>query len=129
MKVILLTALLLVFASGCTSKPVYNIDNAPVVSYSTTTSTTAAEVKEAIWRACLKKGWTPRLVEEGLIEASIYVRSHKAVVDISYTDKAYSINYKDSENLDYSNGTIHRNYNRWVTYLSQAIQQEIISNF
>ena len=56
------------------------------------------------------------------------VRRHQALVEITYTDNSYAITYKDCENLDYSNGSIHRNYNRWVVNLSNTIQKEIATH-
>jgi hypothetical protein len=128
MKHLLFLVCLLVFSYGCASKDIYNVDNESVPIYNTENPPTIDTVKESIMSACKRKGWSPRVVEEGLIEAFIYVRGHKAVVEIPFTEKVYSIHYKDSENLGYSNGKIHRNYNKWVFLLSQTIQQEIESD-
>jgi len=125
MKILLFTVCLLLFSYGCTSKTIYNVESEPVPSYSTGGQPSFDEVEKSILSACKRKGWSPRIIEKGLIEASIYVRSHKAVVDISFTDNAYNIHYKSSENLDYSIGKIHRNYNKWIIKLSQTIVQEL----
>ena len=53
------------------------------------------------------------------------MRSHRATVNIYYNEKNYSILYKDSYNLDYRNGSIHRNYNNWIVKLSRTIQNEL----
>jgi hypothetical protein len=131
MKILLLTVCLLFFSYGCASikfKPIYNIESEPVPSFTTGTRPSFDEVEKAILFACRIKGWSARIIEKGLIEARIFVRSHKAVVDISFTDNAYNIHYKSSENLGYSDGKIHRNYNKWIILLSQTIQQELDVN-
>ena len=125
MKILLFTVLLLLFSYGCASNPVYNVESEPVPTYSTGGQPTFDEVEKSILSGCRRKGWSPRIVEKGLIEASIHVRTHKAVVNISFTDNDYSIHYKSSENLDYHDGNIHRNYNKWIILLSQSIQQEL----
>ena len=127
-RVLIFTVCILFFSFGCSSKAIYNVENEPVPSHSTGAQPTFDEVQKAIMAACKNKGWSPRIVEKGLIDASIYVRSHKADVTISFTENAYSILYKDSANLGYSNGNIHRNYNNWVIKLSQAIQQYLDVN-
>lgn len=62
---------------------------------------------------------------EALIKCSILIRGrHYAEVIIPYSSSAYSIYYSDSRVLDYDERAqrIHRNYNKWVILLSQAIQ-------
>ena len=48
-----------------------------------------------------------------------------AVVDIKYTNKAYSIDYVSSQDLLYDGNQIHRNYNKWVKILEQDINKEM----
>jgi hypothetical protein len=55
----------------------------------------------------------------------LYIRSHVATVDIYFGTTSYSIIYKDSVNLDYKDGRIHRNYNKWVQNLNSDIQSKI----
>ena len=49
------------------------------------------------------------------------------MVDIKYDHKSYSIDYKDSTNLnhDAAKGQIHRNYNGWIQNLDKAIQAQL----
>lgn len=62
----------------------------------------------------------------GVISGEIQVRKHHATINIPYNTQSYSINYVSSLNLDDSgSGKIHRNYNRWVNGLNQAIQIEL----
>lgn len=82
-------------------------------------------ITSAISSGATDRRWTPKVVGPGHLEAHLYVRSHVAVVDITFDQSAYSITYKDSQNLDYKDGRIHRNYNRWVANLSQTLQRSL----
>ena len=60
-------------------------------------------------------------VSPGVMQGTLNLRNHKAVVLINYTPSNFSIRYKDGANLDYTGAEIHRNYNGWVQRLQQAI--------
>ena len=90
-------------------------------------SPSVEDVKKAILAGCKRKGWIPVVDEDGNITCSITVRSqHYAEVEIPYSANDFSILYKSSRGLKYNEASqkIHRNYNKWVTLLSQAIQQQ-----
>jgi len=125
MKQLFLVVAALLLIAGCTSQPIYTVDAASTSVYNNDFNPTEQQVEQAIMLGATRYGWQPRLVEPGLIEASILLRDHQATVDIPYSAKSYSIRHKSSENLDYKNGEIHRNYNRWVMNLSSAIQQQL----
>ena len=124
MKKVLLGVFFALILVGCTSAPVLIVVNEQVPTLSSGASPTLAEAESAILNASQKRGWSPKVVKPGLIVSSLAVRAHKATVEISYNTKSYSINYKSSENLNYDDGEIHRNYNNWVKKLSGTIQQE-----
>lgn len=114
------------FLAACsTSLPLKNINDKPVPDRLDGSVQTEKSVKNGIVAGCVDKGWTCREVSPGLIAASITVRKHRANTNISYDSDSYSITYKDSHLLDYSN-TIHRNYNRWITYLDDAIAKRLM---
>lgn len=76
---------------------------------------------------CKKRRWTPVLERKNKITATISVRSkHFAEIEIPFTADKYSIIYRSSKNLDYSekNQLIHRNYNKWIHMLQSSIQRE-----
>ena len=120
-------ALLLSLAiAGCTTQPLVNVSETPIVWTDAAPSIEKAEA--AIKRALIARGWTGEAVRPGLIRGQINVRGkHEATVDIAFSDLEYTITYVDSAGLDYypSTGTIHRNYNRWVLALSQEINKEL----
>jgi hypothetical protein len=104
---------------GC-AQPVYNVKDAPV-----TRNLAAAQVRLAILRAGATLGWQMQDVQPNLIEGTLYLRSHKARVDIPYRTGRYSIVYKDSVNLLYDGTNIHKNYNGWIKNLDRAIQAQL----
>ena len=115
--------LLLALVIGCAgrTKPVYNIESNPI-SY----ELTKQDVERAILKAGVEKGWTMNVVKPGEIDAKVIVRSHNAHIKISYSEKNYSIHYVDSQNLLYKDGKIHRNYNKWISFLDRRIQANLI---
>ncbi len=117
--------LLVLFVWSCTSKPVMNVQNEYVPKTRDGEQLSVNDVERAILSATQRRGWSSRVVKPGLIEASISVRTHRATIEIRYSSNSYSINYKSSENLDYDDGSIHRNYNNWVINLSRTIQNEL----
>ena len=116
----LIVALLLCVAS-CTSKPVMNIENR------TPTSAVRNEddMRRAILAALQSRQWTVERDDRGNIMALIQRRSHQAEITIPYSASSYSIHYRDSQNLGYKDGKIHRNYNKWIHNLDRSIQQEL----
>ena len=118
-----LLSLLVISTSANAKAPfILNIENSPVNS---TQELTVDDVERAIIEGARVRGWQPRVVEPGHVEAVLYIRSHVATVDIYFGTTSYSITYKDSVNLDYKDGRIHRNYNKWVQNLNSDIQSKI----
>lgn len=117
---------LLAFLVGCTSQPLQNVENMAIPEHSNGNQPTLAQIEQAVVSAAAKRGWIPNAVKPGLVTAKIDVRQHSAHVEIPYSRAAFSIHYKDSENLDYRRGSIHRNYNRWVANLAQDIKRELL---
>jgi hypothetical protein len=106
---------------GCRSNPVYNIDSAPVTISGKHNN---VDVEKSIIRAGAVLGWKMKKVGKGHLVATLHLRSHVAVVDITFNDKTYSIKYKDSQNLNYDGTNIHSNYNGWIQNLDRAIQTQ-----
>ena len=120
-KVVLIGAALLL--AGCTSKPIYNVVEAPIGAAKPNPS--MEEISRAIVRAGAGLGWQMTPNQPGHITGRLALRTHVAVVDINYTPKTYSIKYRDSTNLDYTGTSIHRNYNGWIQNLDKAIRAQI----
>jgi hypothetical protein len=131
MKRLLITLLPLILMAGCsTTHQLINVDNGSISSTSSGEQPSLETIEKAIVKACRRKDWIPRRISAGVLEASVHLRGHQADIVINFDTSAYSITYKDSENLDYRkryNGKeyIHRNYNRWINNLDRAIQSEL----
>jgi hypothetical protein len=108
---------------ACHKAPVLNIESSQITSVKANMN----RVENAIMRAATSLNWKPRKIQNGLIEATLLIRTHKAVVEIPYSTKAYSIRHKTSENLKFDGKTIHSYYNSWVQNLDNAIQRELLS--
>ncbi|HTE15212.1 MAG TPA: hypothetical protein VK642_09060 [Burkholderiales bacterium] len=108
--------------AGCKQMPVLNIASAPVVSPK---QASLQDVERSIMRAGAQLGWQLVPRGPGQIEGTLALRTHKAVVDITYDTKAYNIKYKDSSNLNYDGSNIHSNYNGWIQNLDKGIRTQL----
>jgi hypothetical protein len=120
LKVVVPGALLLLV--GCRTAPLYDVNASPVVANKTVTM---ADVEKAIMRAGGGLGWQIAQRAPGQMEGTLVLRTHRAVVDIAYDTKSYSIKYKDSTNLEYDGTNIHSNYNGWIQNLDKAIRTQL----
>jgi hypothetical protein len=108
---------------ACATQPVQNVSQTPIVTNKANASTD--DIRQAIVRAGTGLGWQMKTDRPGHVLGTLTLRTHVAVVDIEYDRKAYSINYKDSTNLEYSGSTIHKNYNGWIQNLDRAIKAQL----
>jgi hypothetical protein len=113
-------------------------DLAPVVDYDNVAVATgsgrpasAQAVGVAISNAAAngKRVWNVQRTAPDKMRATYSVRQHAIVVDIGYSDKAYSIHYAASDNMKYSEADgkklIHPFYNNWVDELKRGISAEL----
>ncbi|WP_219266463.1 hypothetical protein [Pseudomonas sp. Xaverov 259] len=113
-----LITLALLTTAGCTNKPVLNTQHDLPV----TAQLSEAKIKQVIVAALQKREWTVQRLSPQLVQAEITVRNQfHAEIDIRYTRTSYAITYRDSRDLGYKDGKIHRNYNRWVSMLDRDI--------
>jgi hypothetical protein len=127
-NLILAAIVLCVATPALAGKPIEDLVDVPVPGDLAGNGRSIEDVKQAIIDGCRTKGWRPQIVNDNEMKCSILVRSrHYAEVRIPYSAEKYSILYADSKELDYDPETrkIHRNYNRWVVNLSQAIQNSL----
>ena len=110
--------------TACRTAPVYNVHNAAIPN-TEKAPMTMQDIEAAIVRAGAGLGWNMRPVKPGLITATLNLRSHQAVVDITYDLEDYSIDYKSSINLKYNGTKIHSNYNGWIQNLNNAINAQL----
>ena len=118
-------SLLLAFVAACTSRPIMNVNDAPVVTSGK--AATPQDVERAIVRAGNQLGWVMTPVRPGLVSGRLDLRTHIAVVDVPYDAKSYSIKYKDSTNLNMDGANIHKNYNGWIENLNRDIRANLMA--
>jgi hypothetical protein len=95
-------------------------------------STSTSKVEKAIKLALVQRGWSVVSQTRDEIIAE-YEKGHKHTVEISikYSRKEVTISYRGSSGLLYGvsprsgEPVIHKNYNRWVTFLSRDIQRNL----
>ena len=120
-----LITLALLTTAGCTSKPVLNTQH----DLPATAQVSEEKMKTVIVNALQKREWTVQRLSPQLVQAEITVRGQfYAAIDIRYTRNSYAITYRDSRDLGYKDGKIHRNYNRWVNNLDSDIMAGLRSN-
>jgi hypothetical protein len=139
-SVLLLIALLLF--SGLALPPAAasaTIQNIPGTRHSAPVGTSLATISAAIRFAANQQGWIITEETPGLMQASLRVRTHVAMVTIGFDESNYWIEYRDSVNLDYNPNDrkktksmrlikgprIHKNYNLWVSQLSESIADHV----
>jgi hypothetical protein len=88
------------------------------------------DVEAGIYAGARRRGWVPTKLHDGLIQATLHLRSHVAVVDIAYEADSFRLRYVRSENLNYereADGTqqIHQHFNIWQQNLIQDISEEL----
>jgi len=123
---VLSLSMVLTSCLGLRTGPVYNINNAPIVAPAGK-KLSLKDIEAAIKVAGARLGWEMKTIKPGYIEATLRVRSHVAIVNITFNRTSYNINYKDSINLKYKAGRIHTNYNGWIENLDREIKAQLIA--
>ncbi len=113
---------LLLILAGCKTNPILNIEKAPIEIAAKHSS---KDIKKAIMRAGTELNWQMKPIKAGHIVGTLYIRTHVAVVDITYSKNSYNIVYKSSKNLKYNGINIHKNYNTWIKLLNRLIQKRL----
>ena len=106
--------------AACRYGPVQNVSSASF----DVPNLTMEQAGSAIVRGGASLGWQIREQGPGHMIATLTLRRHKAVVDITYDTSTFSIKYKDSHNLRYDGTNIHSNYNGWISNLENAIKAQ-----
>ncbi|MGA6827256.1 hypothetical protein ACO9S2_06520 [Nitrospira sp. NS4] len=123
----LVVGLAVVMMTGCRGGgQVYEVKDTPVQT-ATGKAASMEEVQKAIIGAGAKLGWIMAVAKPGEIVGTLNVRTHTAIVTIPFSEKNYSILYKDSTNLKYDadKQTIHQNYSGWIQRLDNEIRARL----
>lgn len=91
---------------------------------------TAADVRKAIIKSALQRGWQPINDTGGKVRLQLDEKkrgAYRLVVDVVYTAKNYTIKYVSSDGLRYNEEqrTIHSSYSRWLNMLVKTVNREI----
>jgi len=117
-----LIALALLTTVSCTSKRMYT----PTRVVPAQIHADQEQVKQAILKTLAARQWNVQRISPNLIQAEITVRQkYHAEIDIPYAASDYKIVYRDSRELNYKDGKIHKNYIRWVRLLDRGILREL----
>jgi hypothetical protein len=122
---ICVVALAALALGACTTRPIVNVSAERVVSASGA-AVTPERVRDAILRAGTRLGWQMTPVSVGVVNGRIALRNQTAMIDVTSTSSTYNISYRESTNLDYRDGQIHKNYNSWIENLNDAIGMELL---
>jgi len=124
-KVLLSFVIVMLALAGCASTPVLESPRQANVP----SGVTMAEVEDAILDAMRARGWSVHDRGRGHIVADLNVRAHFARVDIRYSANSVTMEYVDSDNLDYEvvdgQPRIHGNFNSWMTNLLRDIERNL----
>ena len=110
--------------TGCNTVPIMNVNDSPVVTASGR-NLSNDQVRAAIVRAGAALGWQMREEGPNKLVGTLQLRTHTAVVEIPFSPRAYSVNYRSSVNLEEKNGAIHKNYNGWIQNLTKGINAQL----
>lgn len=141
-------SILALFAVACTQNLVktYNVHDQPIPH-----ELTQDQVRKAIKIGAGVAGWSTEEVSPSSIAATYHIRTHTVTALISYTEQAYSIDYKTSyqmkvycteedkvekraKQLTTGGGTcpgvdqpayIHENYKVWIEQLERGIRSAL----
>jgi len=114
------------------------IRNIAPTPHSAPVGTPLAAISAAVRLAANQQGWIITEEMPGVMQASLRVRTHTAMITIGFDESNYWIDYRDSVNLDYNPNDrrktktrramkgprIHRNYNLWVAQLAEGIADQ-----
>lgn len=127
LSVMFVVGFTIVMMTGCRGgAQIYEVKDTPVQT-ATGKAASMEDIQKAIIGAGAKLGWIMAVSKPGEILGTLNVRSHTAVVTIPYSEKTYSILYKDSTNLKYDaeKNTIHSNYTGWIQRLDNEIRARL----
>lgn len=116
--------LVLLVGTSCQSVPVYTVESHPIPASAQKLSMN--EIEQAIIQAGSARRWRfERLAPGSLRARQSDSKDHEAVVDIAYSQAAYSIRLNSTFRLKEKDGTIHPRYNIWVRNLEKDIEDRL----
>lgn len=122
--VLLGTLCLIMLATGCAKRvPIQDFDRSPIPQVSA--KMTDEKIRNAIVRGGSSIGWRVIPEDGRSLVATLDKGKTMLAMDITFTQKEYSLKYRNSINLKAEDGKIHSSYLRWVRNLQRAIDMEL----
>jgi hypothetical protein len=123
--VYILSIVFLFLLSGCRTEAVLNLSNYPIPAIGGT-SMKPEVIENGIVQAGNRLGWRmSRKGENTVLAYHVNDDGRQAIVAISFSTKAYSVNYYNSHFFLYDGEVIHKKYNRLVISLINGINDEL----
>lgn len=116
----LITAAIFLMLTACSSTMVPQVGG-PVPCQIQSTE----QVQQAILESLSSEHWEAVASSEHIIEAKKKLGQFQALIEIAYGYRGFSIEYKDSQNMDYDieNDTISTRYVKWINALATSINK------
>lgn len=111
--------------SASRTEPIYNVTNHPVPLPAQKLS--LDQIGHIVIESALQYHWHIVPVGPNQLRATYDRGRHEAVIDITYSQTAYSINLVSSVDLAQSRGEIHYRYNSWVHNLERTIEDRLMA--
>ncbi|RCS57493.1 hypothetical protein [Parvibium lacunae] len=90
----------------------------------------ADRIQRSLLAAAARLGWVIQPDGVGGYDASLSLRSHRVIVNITISNNQFIVKYKESTNLNYevtSTGTqIHPSYQKWVKNLINETRSNLV---
>jgi len=103
--------------------PVLNVVDHPVPRLAERLS--VDDVRKNIMLGGLKRHWKFEEMGPGQLKATQEDAKRRVVISVTYTKTGYSITLLESSGMQQKGDQIHENYNRWVRYLTQDIDDQL----
>lgn len=123
LKLMGLAVFLMGVAACARHEPVYTVENHPIPAVAQ--KLTLPEIEKTIMLAGSQRNWRFEAVKPGQLKGRYFDGKREALIDVSYSQTAYSIGLNSTVNLKQSDSTIHGRYNNWIRILERDIEDRL----
>lgn len=118
-----IACVMVLLGSACRKEIINNVPRRAPINAPLTL--TMADMTEVLVDAGERAGWRMRTAGPGRMRAEKVVRVHRAVTEIGYDERGYSITLLQADNLLYDGEKVHKVYNDWIEELQKSIDDEV----
>ncbi|HKW55185.1 MAG TPA: hypothetical protein VJO12_15945 [Stellaceae bacterium] len=113
-----------IMASACSrTRPVYNVQDHPIPA--ATQQLPLDQIGQTIIQAGRLRHWRMDPAGPGQITGVLDDHGREAVINVTYSQQAYSITLAGSTNLRQEGDEVHKKYNKWVRQLEREIDDRL----